>query len=117
MSLDFNTRVEFFIGLTDQAGLTYDPGHTLTNTIAPLLGDEGIDGFTAVVGYGYWKGRPEQALVVTYFSLDEGPSNPARIARRIAAILNQEAVLVNLTRACGNLVGQEQPIKKCHLAT
>lgn len=110
---DFNTRFDFFIGLTTQSGNQLDVHDVIQDHVAPALAAQGIDGFTITRTEGFWKGQREYSIVVTVFdSVASGtheyiaPACPWQdgIAKRLARELDQECILVSSTPCTANLI-------------
>lgn len=105
---DFNTRVQFFIGLTTQAGTTLNFDDAVA-VVGRVLATHGADGFNVALNNGYWKGRPEASITVTVFNQFVGlPSQlewPHHAAALLALYLDQECVLVDVVHANAHLVG------------
>lgn len=105
---DYNARVQFFIGLTNQHGANLDYEGTVS-VIANVMAVHNIDGFNVALTNGYWKGAAEASLVVTVFSRFVGlPSQiewPHHVAALLAQYLDQECVLVDVVHANAHLVG------------
>lgn len=111
MSNDFNTRFDFFIGLTTQSGNQLDVNDVIQDHVVPNLAAQGIDGFTVTRTEGYWKGVREYSIVVTVFDfVTPGTYEPGlipwetRFARRLARELDQECILVSSTPCTANLI-------------
>jgi len=109
MSNDFNTRFDFFIGLTTQTGNTLDVPDVVQGHVVPNLAAQGIDGFTITRTEGYWKGQREHSIVVTVFDF-VSPDNagapfwPEAMAQQLARELDQETILVSSTPCTANLI-------------
>ena len=109
MSNDFNTRFDFFIGLTTQSGNQLDVNDVIEDHVVPALEAQGIVGFTVTVHTGYWKGVSENSLIVTVFDFvspdNAGASSwPEAMARQLARELDQECILVSATPCTANLI-------------
>lgn len=101
---DFNIRYDFYIGLTTQGGSQLDPA-TVEFQVAQRLALHGIDGFTVTQCRGYWKGRPEDVLVVTVLDHDFYSSDRyVDIAAAFKELFDQETVLLNTSTCHGNLI-------------
>ncbi len=61
--------------------------------IVKLISDE-FDGFTLLSGVGYWRGRPEQSLVIEIIAEYSDKSKVLRLAADIKLVSKQESVLV-----------------------
>lgn len=105
---DFNTRFDFFIGLTTQTGNQLDVLDVVQDHVVPVLASYGIDGFTATESVGYWRGQREACLIVTVFYPDQVSSWQHGAAFQFARQLDQEAVLVSTTRVYADLIGGVQ---------
>lgn len=111
MTNDFNTRFDFFIGLTTQNGIQLVLSEVIQQHVAPLLADYGIDGFTTTTGIGFWRGVPETVLIVTVFvhhwstAVQPTPVWQDGAAKRLASELDQEVILVSTTLVNANLIG------------
>jgi hypothetical protein len=106
MSNDFNTRFDFFIGLTTQSGNQLDVNDVIQDHVVPNLAAQGIDGFTVTRTEGYWKGQREHSFVVTVFDhlqMMEGIW-PTEFAQQLARELDQECILVSATPCTANLI-------------
>ena len=107
MSNDFNTRFDFFIGLTSQSGNQLDVHDVIQDHVVPNLAAQGIDGFTITRTEGYWKGQREHSIVVTVFDHVYPTSTatwPTEVAERLARELDQETILVSSTPCTANLI-------------
>lgn len=109
MSNDFNTRFDFFIGLTTQSGNQLDVNDVIQDHVVPNLAAQGIDGFTVTVHTGYWKGVSENSLIVTVFDFvfpdSAGASSwPEEMAQQLSRELDQETILVSSTPCTANLI-------------
>lgn len=101
---DFTVRYDFYIGLTTKDGRLMDP-LLVEDHVATYLSTQGIDGFTVTPCRGYWKGQPENVLMVTVLDHDSHPSGPyVDIAVAFKELFEQEAVLLNASTCHGNLI-------------
>lgn len=103
---DFNTRYDFFIGLTARTGNLLDVNDVIQDHVVPALADFGIDGFTVTRTMGFWRGQAERSIVVTVFDhlQDVGSTWQAEAAERLSRELDQEAILVSATPCTANLI-------------
>lgn len=93
---NFNRITTWTIGLVTREGAPVPMDYAMAR-VHTILEENGFDGFTAVPGLGYWKGMPEQCVVVTLCSDDSGGMTLGRakaVAGWIAAHLGQECVMV-----------------------
>lgn len=105
MSNDFNTRFDFFIGLTSQSGNQLDVHDVIQDHVVPNLAAQGIDGFTITRTEGFWKGQREYSIVVTVFDhVYPTATWPTEVAKRLARELDQETILVSATPCTANLI-------------
>lgn len=107
MSNDFNTRFDFFIGLTTQSGNQLDVNDVIQDHVVPNLAAQGIDGFTVTRTEGYWKGVREYSIVVTVFDHvcpNSDATWPVDFAKQLARELDQECILVSVTPCTANLI-------------
>lgn len=107
MSNDFNTRFDFFIGLTTQSGNQLDINDVIQDHVVPNLAAQGIDGFTVTRTEGYWKGVREYSIVVTVFDYVYPTATatwPTEFAQQLARELDQECILVSVTPCTANLI-------------
>lgn len=113
MSNDFNTRFDFFIGLTTQSGNQLDVNDVIQDHVVPALEAQGIDGFTVTVHTGYRKGVSENSLIVTVFDFVSPGTHeyippalpwPEAMAQQLARELDQECILVSATPCTANLI-------------
>ena len=106
MTNDFNTRFDFFIGLTTQNGVQLVLSEVIQQHVVPVLADYGIDGFTTTTGIGFWRGVPETVLIVTVFgNIQVSSAWQDGAAKRLAGELDQEVILVSTTPVNANLIG------------
>ncbi len=54
-----------------------------------------LPGYTLIAGIGYWRGKPENSLILEYVSSDGNAREKIRdLAREIKALNGQEAVMI-----------------------
>ena len=98
-----NAKVVFYVGLVTNEGKLLQP-KTVIRLVSNIFKLQGWHGFTVTNHYGYWKGTPEQALSFTVFidSKVDTKIIPAALARTMAKLFKQEAVLwsVEPVHAC-----------------
>lgn len=104
---DFNTRFDFYIGLTARTGNLLDVNDVIQDHVVPKLAAHGIEAFTITRTEGYWRGVAERSIVVTVFEhVFPGiyPTWPNEIAHELARELDQETILVSSTPCTANLI-------------
>jgi hypothetical protein len=93
-------KIVFYVGLLTKEGKHLNQQVVVRHTSA-IFAMKGWHGFTVTDHTGCWKGVPERALSFTVFidgKVDKGVV-PAAIAKQLAKLFNQDAVLWSVEAA------------------
>lgn len=91
--MQFSHRITWYIGL-NRRGVPYPAAEAIAAMQYPLR-CHGIDGFTVQHGQGFWKGEPEDCLIVSVlvnWPFSQCRASGSGIAVNLATMLEQEAV-------------------------
>lgn len=95
-----NAKIVFYVGLVTSKGKLL-LSTTVIRRVSNIFKLQGWHGFTVTQHTGYWKGEPEPALSFTVFIDSKADFNvvPATIAKSMAKLFDQDAVLWSVEAA------------------